>query len=57
MMCANCTAKVVGGKGHSRESVLCVKCCAEALERHDRARVDLLRLRAQNDEPTFLNID
>ena len=55
--CANCTSKVVGGPKYSRESVLCQACADAALARHERAVLDLYRLRAENSEPTFLQID
>ena len=57
MMCVNCTSKVVGGPKYSRESVLCQPCADEALARHEMAALDLARLRAENSEPAFLQID
>ena len=56
-MCVNCTSKVVGGPKYSRESVLCQPCADEALARHEMAALDLARLRAENSEPEFLQID
>ena len=57
MDCANCTSKVVGGPKYSRESILCQACADEALARHEMAALDLARLRAENSEPEFLQID